>query len=535
MNLKWVGAVWVVLAISACLPKKDAISDATASTSHALISNADSGIVNRGHNTDWDFYSKISFKAKANESQISFSVDGKAAVAVSQNGKWKVLEGSGPWKIQTSTTKETQLSIKALQFAGAKWNGELTIKIVSGSDSDKQLLKVEPWLMLPTSLPVQTVFVRKTGMANPSFGAGEKNKKFRTELIKILNEMGIKTVVAEHTGNGGLWQEDWMQDTMEVGATGDLSRAGVSHFVMKAMRGSSNGKDVDRYVESQEVIDQNLIPFGFVKGAPDVQAGAGDWSDWLGNLEVTTPLPNYPFGRVLYGSRMHERVKAFLKAQKLQAPAVEFNVDWLDIGHIDEALSIVEFQGNAYAIVPSPDEAMKILKANTSEKSHINIDVSYNNARQNDITTKIENVVIKELGIPKERIIRMPALYNNSAKATSQLPNPVNSLYLGNGHVIVPKQHLPYKPFVFASIAKQIETNFAKVGLKVHFLDDEPYHVAHGNIHCATNVIRKSFVQSSLFTESLNALRKAGIGESIVFGQTYQNKTKAPNAFVLQQ
>lgn len=529
MNLKWIGVVIVTLATVACLPKKEPTSDVEAAKAHSLISKAEASLVNRGHNVDWDQYSKISFKATASESQISLSVPGKASVAVNQNGKWKVLEGQGPWKIPTSTTNETQLSIKATQFANAQWNGELTLKIISGNATDKQLLTVDPWLMLPTSLPVHTVFVRKTGMANPNFGAGEKNKKFRAELIEILKQSGIKTIVAEHTGNGGLWQEDWMQDTMEVGSTGDSSRAGVSHFVMKALRGTSNGKDVDRYVESQEVIDQNLIPFGFVKGAPDVQAGAGDWSDWMGNLEVTTPLPNYPFGRALYGSRMHDKVKSFLKAQKLQAPAVEFDVDWLDIGHIDETLSIVDQQGLAYAIVPSPAEAMKILNGN----GNIRIDVSYNNARQNDITTKIENVVTKQLGIPKERIIRMPALYNNTGKATSQLPNPVNSLYLGNGNVIVPMQHI--KKVEFKTVANQIVAQFAKVGLKVHFLDDEPYHVAHGNIHCATNVIRKSFVQSSNFISALNGLKKLGIGEQIVLGQTYQNKTKAPDAFVLQQ
>src|SRR5262249_39634015 len=72
----------------------------------------------------------------------------------------------------------------------------------------------------------------------------------------------------------------------------------------------------------------------------------GSTRDSFGNLECSPPVPNYPFGRIVYGDtpaaadQMNPHVVDFLREQKVQKP---FSIDtsWLEVGHVDEVISFI--------------------------------------------------------------------------------------------------------------------------------------------------------------------------------------------------
>lgn len=94
-----------------------------------------------------------------------------------------------------------------------------------------------------------------------------------------------------------------------------------------------------------------------------------------GNLEVTPPLKDYPFGRIYYSDKLKvfsenkwidkefdPKVAEFLKIQKLQKPFV-LDASWLEVGHVDEVISFLpkKHEGKLVAFIPSPKKAYELL------------------------------------------------------------------------------------------------------------------------------------------------------------------------------
>jgi Protein-arginine deiminase (PAD) len=91
-----------------------------------------------------------------------------------------------------------------------------------------------------------------------------------------------------------------------------------------------------------------------------------------GNIEISPPLTNHPFGKIVIGLRAFNDnpvdfdLSNFFSDQS-QQPLVEVNTSWLQVGHVDEILSFVPSRGygsSNYAILrASPDRGLKILNA----------------------------------------------------------------------------------------------------------------------------------------------------------------------------
>ncbi len=87
----------------------------------------------------------------------------------------------------------------------------------------------------------------------------------------------------------------------------------------------------------------------------------------FGNLEVSPPCTvsgiSYPYGRIYYGSLIYDNLKSFLTRQGIQSP-VEFDTDWLSVGHVDEFMTIIPDLSGTHGwkvLMASPELALDIL------------------------------------------------------------------------------------------------------------------------------------------------------------------------------
>jgi protein-arginine deiminase len=98
-----------------------------------------------------------------------------------------------------------------------------------------------------------------------------------------------------------------------------------------------------------------------------------------------------------------------------------------------------------------------------------------------------------ELGLPESAVVEIPAVFMPNPKMPSHadafIPGMVNMLVV-NGHCIVPK---PFGPVINGvdQLEDDVRKQLSGLGLTISFLDCwEEYHVALGEVHCATNTLR---------------------------------------------
>ncbi len=97
-------------------------------------------------------------------------------------------------------------------------------------------------------------------------------------------------------------------------------------------------------------------------------------ANYGGNLEVSPPFKNAPFGKIVVGNKRDKKTKEetmdpdllrFLKKQGHQ-PIVEIDIEWLGVAHVDEILTFVpDKHGTPYYSIlrASPGIGLKILQA----------------------------------------------------------------------------------------------------------------------------------------------------------------------------
>src|SRR5690606_30474181 len=126
-----------------------------------------------------------------------------------------------------------------------------------------------------------------------------------------------------------------------------------------------------------------------------------------------------------------------------------------------------------------------------------------NNDIQSDYLDPILDTFKKELGLDDEDIIRFPALFENASGCRgagltiSLIPGTVNLIVTGDEPGETTKLFMP-DPFLRGNGAAQSSDGLIQKTKELlpsehelHFLDDwQTYHVAHGEVHCGTNVTR---------------------------------------------
>ncbi len=368
---------------------------------------------------------------------------GDAPVNVFQNngGSWKFLAGQTP--LALSSSGRIELGVEAKKFAGVEgWNGRIVLRATVRLDGrivaeDRTEARVSPWLMLPNSAPTRAFYLA-TGKYD--------NSAMMAEVKNILPRWGVAFPTPHQAKN---WQEMWMQDSLEIGFT-EIPGGARMYVVLNGIRGA------DSFGPTLLGRDIGVITVGKNRN----MTGHDAWVDWYGNLEVSHPTWEYPFGRIYYGCNtdsgvgLHPDVARFLEAQVLQDP---FWVDtsWLAIKHVDEIFNVLPgADGRGAVIIADPAAAATLLGQpldafNREIQAKLDRMLNGGNYVIKGQTVKYPGIRAL-LGVPAERFVSLPVLYAAvQVDASSNLPgahnkwsNPVNSVFL-NGNVLLGGAHMP--------------------------------------------------------------------------------------------
>ncbi|NBO38397.1 hypothetical protein EBU99_07415 [bacterium] len=378
------------------------------------------------------------------------------------NTGWKKIPNDLSLRdVDLSNKKSISLGIESCQFATREWDGFMSVRVESESGAilDSARLRVSPFLMLPNTQHMETLYVSR----DSSGTYGNRRMLIELPLPVLLSQVALKVYETD------AWQEMWMQDTMEIGyAEAPGTRM---HVVLNAPRGQ------DRFGLTRLAPD-----VGYLEVAqPRAQANPSDgWLDWFGNLEVSPATEKFPWGRIYYGKNpdtentLHPDIVAFLEAQELQKP-VSLDTGWLYIKHVDEMLTFwPKGRSSFVAVLPSPRKAAQLLNDDLD---------SFNATIQERIDAVLSGSsgLAETFGFSPEQIMTVPLLYSEGDYgAISRWSNPVNSVAV-NRVLLFGRTDLP-KP-VISEISKTVFS----LGLLPTPVEDSAYQNRLGNVHCGSN------------------------------------------------
>jgi protein-arginine deiminase len=270
---------------------------------------------------------------------------------------------------------------------------------------------------------------------------------------------------------------------------------------------------------------------------PVLPAHESDSINFGGNIEVTPPVPGYPFGRIYYGSikssdslaphdgrAFDPRYKKFFDRQKYQPP-IELCTDWLSVGHVDEVISFVPTRGGKFALVlASPLLAIKTVQSEPAglaadPKYHLWLPgvstvrdllrqsslggsiLEYNRSvdfkvfgllHDVDDPDSIKGRLKAALGLKESEIIEAPVLFWNDkdkdpAFAAVAMTSGLSNLNSMGRFSLVPE------PFL-GSFKEKFAASLRGVGQTPLWIDDwYVYHLMMGEVHCGSNTRREPF------------------------------------------
>ena len=299
----------------------------------------------------------------------------------------------------------------------------------------------------------------------------------------------------------------WVQDFMQTGY---------------AQRVTATGLETGR----THVLLRPFTPFSTLMTEAYLGPGAGyaEPPGWYfrsslnlgGNLELIPPHRHngrhFPYGRIVIGKGMQQRPIDFFEAQGAQTPAIEVDVSWLYVSHVDEVFQIVpdhnaspQDRGWVVAIA-SPDLAIDLLEAAqdggwggavvfAGRDEETTIDeiladshlLDYNDETQAAVDA-VRQALIAEVGLTDDDFREVPAMWFLDRRwAESYFPSIQNLLVVDDVLFLAD----PEGPDVSgADLWQQAARDaFDGLGYDIHFVDvSESYHLRLGSIHCGTNV-----------------------------------------------
>ena len=217
---------------------------------------------------------------------------------------------------------------------------ELTVTGVGGVPlgSDRVLLRVAPLVLLPNTQDAVEMWGKDSSLAD-----------FRPF---------IQDTVALHTYHTG--GDQWTQDHVEIGYTHAPGRP-RTHVVLRLPRArlTTGGIEDDTPAwPGAHLLAPDVGLFRFWNFHVDDGPSAGDLG---GNIEVVPPTAGWPLGRILVGDTISPKLLRFLDDQGVQSP-FQIGVDWLRVGHVDEALAIVPGEDGWTLVVADPAQARSLLE-----------------------------------------------------------------------------------------------------------------------------------------------------------------------------
>lgn len=404
---------------------------------------------------------------------------------------------------------DLELRIEANSYADRSWSGETDVTVtVKGPNgevaSDSVKLKVAPFILLSNLNRGSTLYVREF----PG-----RNEAFIKSLSELVPQAGAELVIVPR-GEPYLPSHIWLQDTMEIGYSEMPGQK--MNVVLKANR----AKSLDNYAQDRLLgPDFGWIQVGTYREKYGRGRGGNGWLDWYGNLEVTPPLPGYPFGRIYYGynssgpkeASLNPEIVSMLEAQEIQAPALRLDTGWLLIKHVDEMISFLPSGSpeNPYKVLVVDTETMislleRWMKGGYGEIPMLDLYaekvtvssfykdkqlIDHNRSLQRERIEPNIDLLKRELGLKEEDFIRVPSFFDKNG--VSMIPNMVNSTIL-NGHIFIVA---PNGPVINGKdqLEEEMRKLLSGLPLMPHFLDARQYHRWAGEVHCATNVRREGF------------------------------------------
>lgn len=448
------------------------------------------------------------------ESLVSVSVDETSLKRINlflknedENFELIDLEKKGNIKAAQLKKQDLELRLESNSFADADWNGKTYLKIsveLPNSVIKEQTicLKAAPFILLSNLQKGKTLYVR----AYPG-----RNDVFIGQLKEIVPKAEAELFILQGEGSYPA-HEIWFQDAMEIGYTEMPGRK--MNVVLQANR----GRALDEFPFNELLgPDYGCIRVGNYREAYARGRGGNGWLDWYGNLEVTPPLPEFPFGRIVYGfnpdgpadASLNPEIVSMLEAQQIQSPAVRLDTGWLTIKHVDEMVSFLPPKNPERpfcVMVVSPEAMINLLEkwkaegygeAQVLKRFYPGTTVSgileneklikHNIYLQQERIEPNIMLIKNELKLKEDDIIRIPALFTEDGRAL--FPNMVNSAHL-NDYLLISD---PDGPVINGSdlLKEEMKKLLAGVPIQPVFLDDTQYHKWSGNVHCATNIQRE--------------------------------------------
>lgn len=268
----------------------------------------------------------------------------------------------------------------------ADWQVALELALTcNGRERKRQraVVRIAPWIMASDLDQTKKVYI-------VDFGASNNIKNGQV----IINNQTVRTGVARHCLGGttlapvtvglqGLGR--YLRDAMRFG-THVVPAQPHPIALPVVLRGNNQ---TTQHVVPSVGIDRQNDGIGYTsKGAltdSDLQTG--------GNMMVSPPVANYPWGRIICGSEGKGGLgpwEYFLKAQRVQKPIL-IDTDWLSVGHSDEIIAFVPKVGAAPAggsnfrmLVTSPRLGYQLLEQSginwaTVDLARTNHDGPYSN------------------------------------------------------------------------------------------------------------------------------------------------------------
>lgn len=257
-----------------------------------------------------------------------------------------------------ATQVDLEYGLEALEPLSTTFDGygELTLTIedaagnpVAPLATDKVRFRVAPLLFAD-----HTQFGEKLYVSEAAVWSTHPGQLSDAVLRPILGPANVSPVRLP-VGN-----DIWTQDEFEIVYS---TTPALSQTITTAL-------DLPRNERLNHYFRDNVLGPDF--GHLDVNGGF-DSPDYGGNLEVSPPVTGYPFGRIvtslsegatesITGRGVSNILLEFLNAQEVQAPAVQINVSWLGVNHVDEVMGFVPVGVGFKIALADPQRAWRLLR-----------------------------------------------------------------------------------------------------------------------------------------------------------------------------
>jgi protein-arginine deiminase len=461
--------------------------------------------------------------------QVSLRVKGHSpdgiADEIDEGKRVRIFKSSGVQVIGPNTSTSYLLTgedINSLRAAdmtllveGLSFATSVTLSVHLGAvEKDRIILEAAPFLLTPHSQRARKNLVVSTGST--------ESRRYVSAFGSACRMAGVAPVTLQ---SGDIWIEDEM--SWGYSETPRMVLPVVLHlFRLRELKTSV-----------QKLIAPNIgYATLFDPGASPARTNSLNFG---GNLEVTPPTSQYPFGRVYYGSipsrnegansysgrQIDPGYQRFFQRQRLQPP-IDLHTDWLRVGHIDEVVSFVPKSDGKHALlIASPKLALDILREmppetpldarysllitgletvgdffrigqlnRTLEEYNLEVDTRlFGLDHANPHPESIKGRLKAALGLDERDILEAPVLFFNGDRsgvwgAAALTPGLVNLSSMGR-FSLIPEPFLP-------EFRANFQQSLARIGQEPLFIDDwSLYHAAYGEVHCGSNTLRDPFAR----------------------------------------